>query len=96
MLYLHHYNSNDLMLNRVPKCNNIIVYGIGGEEQIPGSLQGKNRQRTKWRHHNVSIQRIIVTIICLRQSVYKVNVIITAHCCQYGITVCRVKKIQSF
>lgn len=30
MLYLHHYNINDLMLNRVPKCNNTIVNGIGG------------------------------------------------------------------
>lgn len=46
MLYLHHYNINDLMLNRVPKCNNIIVNGIGGGEQISGSLRGRNRQRT--------------------------------------------------
>jgi len=66
MLYLHYYNINDLMLNRVPKCNNTIVNGIGGGwvADTAGSLQGRNRQRTKRRHHSVSIQRIIVTTIC--------------------------------
>lgn len=30
------------MLNRVPKCNNIIVNGIGGGEQIPrGRCKGE-------------------------------------------------------